>query len=115
MVQVLTNLIGNAVSYSPAGAVVTVSTRVDESRSSRFAAIRVHNSQPAIPEEDLPRLFERFFRGQMALASGEAGTGLGLAICKEIVELHHGWIDLESAPATGTAFTVWLPLDPGAI
>jgi signal transduction histidine kinase len=111
MVQVLTNLIGNAVSYSPAGAVVTVNTRVDESRGSRFAAIRVHNSQPAIPEEDLPRLFERFFRGQTALASGEAGTGLGLAICKEIVELHHGWIDLESAPATGTAFTIWLPLD----
>jgi PAS domain S-box-containing protein len=111
MVQVLTNLIGNAVNYSPAGAVVTVSTRVDGSRGSRFAAIRVHNSQPAIPEEDLPRLFERFFRGETALASGEAGTGLGLAICKEIVELHHGWIDVQSAPATGTAFTVWLPLD----
>jgi signal transduction histidine kinase len=111
MVQVLTNLIGNAVSYSPAGAVVTVNTRVDEARGSRYAAIRVHNSQPAIPEEDLPRLFERFFRGQTARTSGEAGTGLGLAICKEIVELHHGWIDLESAPATGTAFTIWLPLD----
>ena len=110
MVQVLTNLIGNAVNYSPAGAVVTVSTRMDEARGSYYAAIQVHNSQPAIPEEDLPHLFERFFRGQTALASGEAGTGLGLAICKEIVDLHHGWIDVESAPDMGTAFTVWLPL-----
>jgi signal transduction histidine kinase len=114
MVQVLTNLIGNAVNYAPAGAVVTVSTRVEEARGGRYAAIRVHNSQPAIPAEDLPHLFERFYRGRTGLDSGEAGTGLGLAICKEIVERHHGWIDVESAPATGTAFSIWLPLDPGA-
>lgn len=111
MVQVLTNLIGNAVSYAPAGAVVTVGTRVDAARGARFAAVRVHNSQPAIPPEDLPHLFERFFRGRTGLESGEAGTGLGLAICKEIVERHHGWIDVESDPAKGTAFSVWLPLD----
>ncbi len=110
MVQVLTNLIANAVNYSPAGATVTTSTRVDEDRGRRYAAIRVHNSKPAIPEEDLPHLFERFYRGRAAAESGEAGTGLGLAICKEIVERHGGWIDVESAPETGTAFTVWLPL-----
>lgn len=115
MVQVLTNLIGNAVSYSPAGAVVTISTRVDEARGGRYAAIRIHNTQPAIPEEDLPHLFERFFRGRTAEASGEPGTGLGLAICKEIVERHHGWIDVETAPDMGTAFTVWLPLSMGPL
>ena len=110
MVQVFTNLIGNAVNYAPAGAVVTVSTRIDEARGGRYAAIRVHNTQPAIPEEDLPHLFERFYRGRAALESGEAGTGLGLAICREIVERHNGWIDVESSPEAGTAFTVWLPL-----
>ncbi len=68
MVQVLTNLIGNAVNYAPAGAVVTVSTRIDEARGGRYAAIRVHNTQPAIPEEDLPHLFERFYRGHAALS-----------------------------------------------
>ena len=110
MVQVLTNLIGNAVNYAPAGAVVTVSTRVDETRRGRCAAIRVHNTQPAIPEEDLPHLFERFYRGRAGLESGEAGTGLGLPICKEIVERHNGWIDVESSLEAGTAFTIWLPL-----
>src|SRR3990172_3480401 len=69
MVQVLTNLIGNAVSYAPVGAVVTVNARVDEARGGRYAAIRVHNSQPAIPQEDLPHLFERFYRGRAALES----------------------------------------------
>jgi two-component system phosphate regulon sensor histidine kinase PhoR len=113
MVQVLTNLIGNAVSYAPPGAVVTVSTRQEDSRGTRYAAVRVHNSQPAIPEEDLPHLFERFYRGKTGRESGETGTGLGLAICKEIVERHQGWIDVESAPETGTAFTVWLPLHAG--
>jgi signal transduction histidine kinase len=114
MIQVLTNLIANAVNYSPPGAQVTVATRIESARGGSHAGIQIHNSQPAIPEEDLPHLFERFFRGQTALASGEAGTGLGLAICKEVVELHHGWIDVESAPATGTAFTAWLPLDASA-
>ena len=114
MIQVLTNLIGNAVSYSPVSAVVTVGTRLEKARGSRYAVIRVHNSQPSIPADDLPHLFERFYRGQTGLESGEAGTGLGLAICKEIVERHHGWIDVESEPAKGTAFVVWLPLT-GAI
>jgi len=110
IVQVLTNLMANAVNYSPAGAVVTISTRLEEARGNRHAVIRVHNSQPAIPAEDLPHLFERFYRGRTGLESGESGTGLGLAICMEIVERHHGWIDVESRPALGTAFSVWLPL-----
>jgi two-component system OmpR family sensor kinase len=112
MVQVWTNLIGNAIAYAPSGATVTVQTRPEKIRGGRYAAVRVHNSGPAIPEEDLPHLFERFYRGRAARESGEAGTGLGLAICKEIVEKHNGWIEVESRPATGTAFTVWLPLDP---
>jgi signal transduction histidine kinase len=111
IIQVLANLIGNAVAYSPTGGRVAVHTRTDKNRGRRYAAVRVHNAAPIIPEDDLPHLFERFYRGQAARESGEAGTGLGLAICKEIVELHQGWIEVESTEETGTAFTVWLPLE----
>jgi signal transduction histidine kinase len=110
MVQVLTNLIGNAVNYSGPGSTVTVTTRRESVRGGEYAAVRVHNNGPAIPDEDLPHVFERFFRGSAAVTSGEPGTGLGLPICKEIVERHHGWIDVDSGAEIGTAFTVWLPL-----
>ena len=73
-------------------------------------AVRFHNDGPAIPEEDLPHLFRRFYRGRTAHDSGEPGTGLGLAICKEIVERHGGQIDVTSSTGDGTTFEVWLPL-----
>jgi signal transduction histidine kinase len=62
-----------------------------------------------IDAQELPLIFNRFFRGKTGLASGEAGTGLGLAISKEIVEHHGGWIDVTSRDGAGTIFTVWLP------
>ena len=70
-----------------------------------------HNDRPAIPPEDLPHLFRRFYRGQTAHDSGEPGTGLGLAICKEIIERHGGQIEAASSPEAGTTFAVWLPLN----
>ena len=109
MAQVLTNLVANALAYSPPGGVVRLAAGRRQAGRRAGVAIRVHNSGQPITAEDLPRVFERFFRGANARACGEPGTGLGLSICKEIVERHGGRIDVESSEQAGTAFTVWLP------
>jgi signal transduction histidine kinase len=110
MLQVLTNLIGNAVAYTPSGGRVRIDSTYADQGGQAGVAVRVFNNGAAIPPDDLPHLFERFFRGQNGIESGEAGTGLGLSICKEIVEQHGGSITVESSEAGGTVFTVWLPL-----
>ncbi len=111
MIQVFNNLVGNAVAYAPAGGHVTlnglVRVRLDGVLE---VGARVWNDGPPIPPEDLPQLFQRFFRGKTGRESGEPGTGLGLAICKEIVDRHGGRIDVQSSPEQGTSFTVWLPV-----
>lgn len=107
MMQVLTNLIGNAVAYTPRdGQVVCGTTRVEAAQ----VVITISNTGPAIPAADLPHLFERFYRGQTGYQSGEVGTGLGLAICKEIVNRHGGRIEVDSVEGRGTTFHVWLPV-----
>jgi signal transduction histidine kinase len=112
MLQVLNNLIGNAVLYSAAGGHITVSSQLLSSGELDGVELRVHNDGPAIPEEDLQHLFKRFYRGQIGQQSGESGTGLGLSISKEIVERHGGEIRVRSTEADGTTFSVWLPLTP---
>jgi PAS domain S-box-containing protein len=108
--QVLNNLLANALAYCHPGGIVRMSTSLDEVGDSHFVGIAIFNNGPAIHPEDLPHIFQRFYRGRQARESGEHGTGLGLAISKEIVEFHHGWIDVESSEAAGTRFTVWLPV-----
>ncbi len=110
MIQVFTNLIGNAVAYTPAGGQAVVSWVEARMGSTPGVTVRFHNDGPTIPEEDLPHLFRRFYRGRTAHDSGEPGTGLGLAICKEIIERHGGQIDVTSNLSDGTTFQVWLPL-----
>ncbi|MCC6188865.1 MAG: GAF domain-containing protein [Anaerolineales bacterium] len=111
MIQVFTNLIGNAVAYTPPGGHATVSSALHRLGNTRGVSISFTNDGPPIPPEDLPHLFRRFYRGRTAHDSGEPGTGLGLSICREIVERHGGQIDVTSTPAQGTTFMVWLPLD----
>lgn len=72
--------------------------------------MRVADTGMGIPEEELPHIFERFFRGEKPRRMQVPGTGLGLAIVKEIVELHGGRVTVESRVGEGTTFTVWLPL-----
>jgi signal transduction histidine kinase len=110
MLQVLTNLVGNAVAYTPPGGRVNVSSAYASHDGQAGVAVHVHNTGAAIPADDLPHLFERFFRGRTGLDSGEAGTGLGLSICREIIEQHGGSISVNSSEPDGTMFTVWLPI-----
>jgi signal transduction histidine kinase len=109
MIQVFTNLLGNAVAYTPSGGTVRLSTRRASRDGTAGVEVSVHNTGSVIPASDLPHLFQRFFRGKTGIESGEAGTGLGLAICKEIVEQHQGAIGVESTAEAGTTFSVWLP------
>ena len=109
MIQVITNLMSNALSYTHLGGHVLFSSERRIIRNEPHIAIRVYNDGPVIPPEDRVHLFERFFRGKTGRDSGEPGTGLGLAICKEIVERHSGWIEVESDIELGTSFTIFLP------
>ncbi len=105
--QVMLNLVSNAVQYTPAGGQVTLALR----RASNRAQFVVSDSGPGIPPEDLPHIFERFYRGEKSRRRSQAtGFGLGLSIAYWIVRNHGGVIDVASREGVGTTFTVWLPL-----
>jgi signal transduction histidine kinase len=105
LAQVVTNLVANALSYTTAG-YVRVSTFAQDAE----VCLCVADSGSGIALEDLPHVFDRFYRGQYVLKNDVPGTGLGLAIVKEIVDLHEGRIEVDSQPDRGTTFRVWLPV-----
>ena len=109
MTQVLNNLVENAINYTPQGRVEVVTGQA-EMEQRTWATICVSDTGMGIPEDELPHIFERFYRGEKPRQSGLPGTGLGLAIAKEIVDLHGGRITVESQEGAGSTFTVWLPL-----
>jgi len=104
--QVITNLVTNAVKYSPEGSVIRI--QVVQEQSS--VILQVHNDGPAIPQEEQATIFEPFYRLASAQSSSKKGSGLGLSITKEIVERHGGQIWVESLEGRGTTFFVQLPL-----
>jgi signal transduction histidine kinase len=108
--QVLVNLVANALKFSPSGGQVSVSF----ARLADQATCTVRDSGSGIPSEDLPHVFERFYRGDRSRsrAKGESGTGLGLAIARAIVETHGGDIWIDTSLTRGTAVTFSLPLAP---
>lgn len=108
LVQVLNNLIGNAIKYTPRGGKVDVIARTSPQTSRRGIVVIVRDTGIGIPEKDLPRIFERFYQVDKARGP-KRGTGLGLAITNEIVLAHGGHIDVQSTPGEGTQFTMWLP------
>ncbi|MCP4536374.1 MAG: GAF domain-containing protein [Chloroflexi bacterium] len=109
MMQVLTNLIDNAIRYTPESGDVAISTGTAESKGRVWATVTVADTGMGIPEEEVPHVFDRFFRGVEPRSMQISGTGLGLALVKEIVELHGGWVTVESEANVGTSFAVWLP------
>ena len=108
--QVLTNLLTNAVNYTPAGGAITLRTEMAETGGRRWVTVSVADTGPGISKEEQTHLFERFYRGEAGHASDIPGTGLGLAICKEIIDRHDGRITVESQVGHGTIFTAWLPV-----
>lgn len=106
--QVLVNLIGNAIKYTPPGGEVVVGL----GKADNQAQITVSDTGPGIPEEDLPYVFERFYRGEKSRTRSKDGKGfgLGLSIAYWIVRNHGGRIEVDSKIGQGTTFCVWLPL-----
>lgn len=103
--QILLNLLANAMNYTPVGGKVTVKV----SKQPDYWQLQVMDTGIGIPEADLPRIFERFYRVDKARSRNSGGTGLGLAIVKHLVELHQGRIEVESEVGQGSTFTVQFP------
>ncbi len=106
--QVFTNLLTNAINYTPDGGAITVSVAYRQQGGQRWATFTVKDTGPGISATDLPHLFERFYRGEAGRKSGAPGTGLGLAISDKIIDRLGGQITVDSQPGRGAAFTVWL-------
>ena len=106
----LTNLLENALKYSPAGSRIEIGARALTAGGEVELVVR--DNGPGIPAEDLPHIFERFYRVEKGRSRESGGTGLGLSIVKHIVQLHGGRVWAESAPGQGTAIFVRLPAGP---
>jgi two-component system OmpR family sensor kinase len=104
--QLMLNLVTNGIKYSSEGGTITISLKTDQS----FAHVHVADTGEGIPPEDLPNIFDRFYRVDKARARAQGGVGLGLSIAKWIAEAHHGDITVESVEGEGTTFTLHLPL-----
>ncbi len=109
MRQVLNNLVEDAIRYTPEGGQVTVSTGSQEAEGRVWATVAVSDTGDVIPPEDLPHIFERFYRQEEPRSTRVSETGLRLMIAKAVVELHGGRVIVESEP-DGTIFAVWLSL-----
>lgn len=106
--QVLNNLVGNAVQHTPAGTPIDVSLE----SSGGEAVIRVADQGPGIAQQDLSRVFDRFWRAEASRSRALGGSGLGLAIVQAVVHAHHGTVSITSHTGSGTAVTVTLPALP---
>ena len=106
--QIVDNLVGNAVKYSPAGGTVTLDLAVE--RQSRYVVLTVSDEGPGIPAEDRDRIFSAFYRTHEAEISQISGLGLGLYIVGELVAAHGGTVRVDESPSGGAAFHVYLPM-----
>ena len=106
IIQVLQNLIGNALNYTPPGGEITV--HIDKRED--FLSVSITDTGIGIPAEALPKLFTKFFRVSGSLEQGSKGTGLGLFIAKSIISMHKGTIDVKSELGSGSTFTFSLPI-----
>ncbi|MBW1902009.1 MAG: response regulator [Deltaproteobacteria bacterium] len=106
MEEVFSNLISNAIKYTPDGGSITVSAAAEE----KYLCISVRDTGYGIDEEDLDQIFDRFYRVKNDITRTITGTGLGLAIVKSIVKAHNGMVRVESKPDHGSTFYVYIPI-----
>ena len=111
MTQVIDNILNNAIKYSPDGGKITVSMKTTDDQM----ILSISDQGLGIPKEDLPKIFDRFYRVDKARSRAQGGTGLGLAIAKEIVKQHNGFIWAKSEYGKGSTFTIVLPYDNDAV
>jgi heavy metal sensor kinase len=105
LARAISNLIENGIRYNrPGGSVTTVVNNQADG-----IEIRIQDTGMGIPSNELPHIFERFYRVDRSRARHQGGSGLGLSITEHIIQLHGGRIEVESAPGTGTSFSIWLP------
>ncbi len=109
MEEIFTNLVCNAINYSPDGGRVTVATV----SHGDYLEVRVQDTGIGIDAEELPKIFEKFYRVKHPKARQVIGTGLGLSLVKGLVEAHRGTVEVESEVGRGTVFRVLLPLMAG--
>jgi signal transduction histidine kinase len=107
LVQLMSNLVGNALKFTPGGGEV----RIRLTDGAETASIEVSDTGPGIPARELPHIFERFYRGTNVGEARASGSGLGLAISRSIAEMHGGRIDVASVEGEGTTFVVERPKD----
>ncbi len=107
--RVVANLVHNAIKFTPDGGDVIISAQKDKTASNQVA-ISIKDNGVGIPEDDLPRIFERFFKADRARTRYKSGTGLGLAICRHLVQAHNGRIWVTSKEGKGSTFTFTLPI-----
>jgi two-component system phosphate regulon sensor histidine kinase PhoR len=106
----VSNLVDNAIKYGKEGGRVTVSGKIEPA----VCTVEVKDDGPGIPPEDLPRIFERFYRVDKGRSREMGGTGLGLSIAKHIVESHEGTLHVESRLGIGTRFVIRIPGTSGS-
>ena len=111
MTQVIDNIMNNAIKYSPDGGTITVSVRTTDVQ----LILSISDEGLGIPKQDLPKIFDRFYRVDKARSRAQGGTGLGLAIAKEIIKQHQGFIWAKSEYGKGSTFTIVLPYDNDAV
>ena len=111
MTQVIDNILNNAIKYSPDGGKITVSMKTTDDQM----ILSISDQGLGIPKQDLPRIFDRFYRVDRARSRAQGGTGLGLSIAKEIIKQHNGFIWAKSEYGKGSTFTIVLPYDKDAV
>ena len=111
LTQVIDNIMNNAIKYSPDGGKITVTMKTTDDQM----ILSISDQGLGIPKQDLPRIFDRFYRVDRARSRAQGGTGLGLSIAKEIIKQHNGFIWAKSEYGKGSTFTIVLPYDKDAV
>ena len=109
--QVFINLLNNAIKFTPPGGKIEVVAKRGESGWS----LSIQDTGIGIPEENIKHIFTKFYQVEHHMTRTQKGTGLGLAIAKKIVDLHKGWIQVDSEPGKGSVFTITIPYEIEAL